>query len=448
MQGYPNYQETNLDWLGKVPAHWSLGQLGACFSERNEKVSDTEYPALSVTKNGIVPQMEHVAKTDAGDNRKKVCKNDFVINSRSDRKGSAGVSEYNGSVSLISTVLEPHFFLPNFAHHLFRSYNFQEEFYRFGKGIVADLWSTRYAEMKNIIVPLVPLEEQEAIARFLDRETARIDKLIAEKQTFIKLLKEKRQALISHVVTKGLDPNVKMKDSGIEWIGEVPEHWECVPLKRLVRNIEQGWSPECHSNPAKENCWGVLKSGAVNGGVYQAQENKELPENLLPRAEIEVKNGDLIMSRASGSRELIGSAAYVYETRSKLMLCDKLFRLNCLDEINPEFVSICLSSYPLRRQIELAIGGAEGLANNLSQSNIKRLYLAKPPKAEQGLIVSALKKRLEGFDRIVAETSLSIELLREHRTALICAAVTGKIDVRSEAQTLPDQPQPQESAHA
>ncbi len=125
MRCYPEYQETNLDWLGKVPAHWSLGKLGACFSERNEKVSDTEYPALSVTKNGIVPQMEHVAKTDAGDNRKKVCKNDFVINSRSDRKGSAGVSEYGGSVSLISTVLEPHFFcltLPiiYFAHTTFR----------------------------------------------------------------------------------------------------------------------------------------------------------------------------------------------------------------------------------------------------------------------------------------------------------------------------------------
>lgn len=139
MQGYPKYQETNLDWLGKVPVHWSLGKLGACFFERNEKVSDIEYPALSVTKNGIVPQMEHVAKTDAGDNRKKVCKDDFVINSRSDRKGSAGVSEYEGSVSLISTVLEPRFYLPKFAHHLFRSYNFQEEYYRFGKGIVADL---------------------------------------------------------------------------------------------------------------------------------------------------------------------------------------------------------------------------------------------------------------------------------------------------------------------
>ncbi|PPD28238.1 MAG: hypothetical protein CTY19_18730 [Methylomonas sp.] len=431
-KAYPSYQETNLGWLEEIPTHWSLGKLGACFAERNEKVSDTDYLPLSVTKNGIVPQMEHVAKTDAGDNRKKVCKNDFVINSRSDRKGSAGVSEQDGSVSLISTVLEPRFYLPRFAHHLFRSYNFQEEFYRFGKGIVADLWSTRYAEMKNIVVPLLPMDEQEAIANFLDRETARIDKLIAEKQSFIKLLKEKRQALISHVVTKGLHPNVKMKDSDIEWIGDVPEHWECVPLKRLVGFIEQGWSPECHSNTARDGYWGVLKSGAVNGGVYQETENKELPETQTPRPEIEVKQGDLIMSRASGSRELIGSAAYVYETRPRLMLSDKLFRLKCMKDVDPEFLSIALGSYPLRRQIELAIGGAEGLANNLSQANIKKLLLTRPPYDEQKLIVESLKVSLERYQNIISETQQSVELLKEHRTALISAAVTGKIDVRNQ----------------
>jgi type I restriction enzyme S subunit len=263
-QKYPSYQETHLDWLEEIPSHWSLGKLGVCFSERNEKVSDTDYLPLSVTKNGIVPQMEHVAKTDAGDNRKKVCKNDFVINSRSDRKGSAGVSELDGSVSLISTVLEPRFYLPRFAHHLFRSYNFQEEFYRFGKGIVADLWSTRYAEMKNIVVPLLPMDEQEAIANFLDRETARIDKLIAEKQTFIKLLKEKRQTLISHVVTKGLNPNVKMKDSGIEWIGEVPEHWTVGKIGFRAR-ILNGTTP----SKLRADYWDTkdipwLSSGSVN----------------------------------------------------------------------------------------------------------------------------------------------------------------------------------------
>ncbi|NPE64630.1 restriction endonuclease subunit S [Dickeya dadantii] len=286
---YEAYKESKLDWLGDIPSHWDVIKLGACFTERNEKVSDKDFAALSVTKNGILPQMEHVAKTDAGDNRKKVCVGDFVINSRSDRKGSSGTSEYDGSVSLISIILEPRLYEPRFSHHLLRSYNFQEEFYKYGKGIVADLWSTRYSDMKNIVVPLIPKVEQKAIATFLDRETKRIDSLIEEKQTFIKLLKEKRLALISHVVTKGLNPNVEMKDSGIEWIGQVPKHWVVGRIGYYARVIN-GSTPSRSNLPywsRKEVPW--LSSGSVNqykithATEYISEDAlKECPIELLP----------------------------------------------------------------------------------------------------------------------------------------------------------------------
>ena len=201
---YPKYKDSGVEWLGQVPEHWTTRRLGYYFNERREKVSDRDYPALSVTKNGIVPQLETAAKTDDGDNRKRVGAGDFVINSRSDRKGSAGVAAVEGSVSLISTVLSPRSdVLPAFVHHLLRSVPFQEEFYRYGKGIVADLWSTNYGEMRNILLALPPRPEQAAIAAFLDRETAKIDALIAEQQRLIELLQEKRQAVISHAVTKG-----------------------------------------------------------------------------------------------------------------------------------------------------------------------------------------------------------------------------------------------------
>ena len=309
MKAYTNYKATNTDWLGKIPTHWPLGKLGVCFSERNEKVSDKDYPALSVTKNGVVPQMEHVAKTDAGDNRKKVCRNDFVINSRSDRKGSSGTAKQDGSVSLISTVLEPRFYIPEFAHHLFRSYNFQEEFYRYGKGIVADLWSTRYAEMKSIIVPLIPKDEQKAIANFLDYETVRIDELIREKQAFIRLLKEKHHALISHVMTKGLNPDAEMRYSGIEWVGHVPKHWAVRKIKHNVKNIEQGWSPQCESTPVTDGrSWAVVKVGCVNRGVFNPLQNKKLPSTLEPKPEYSINKGDLLISRAN-AKEWVGSAA-------------------------------------------------------------------------------------------------------------------------------------------
>ena len=180
-QQYDEYKDSGVEWLGEVPSHWEAKRLGQFFKERREKVSDKDYAALSVTMKGIVPQLENAAKSDAGDNRKLVLKNDFVINSRSDRKGSSGTSPFDGSVSLISIVLEPRDISPSFVHHLLRSYPFQEEFYRYGKGIVADLWSTNSSEMKNILIPNIPIDEQTQIAKFLDHETAQIDTLI-EKQ--------------------------------------------------------------------------------------------------------------------------------------------------------------------------------------------------------------------------------------------------------------------------
>lgn len=177
---YDAYQIGQEHWLGDVPAHWKLLRLGTLFTERKTTVSAEKYLPLSVTKNGILPQLETAAKTDNPENRKLVLAGDFVINSRSDRKGSAGVSDHSGSVSLISTVLEPRGIEPRFIHHLLRCEAFQEEYYRFGSGIVADLWSTRYSAMKQIRLAVPPREEQRAIATFLDRETAKIDALIAK----------------------------------------------------------------------------------------------------------------------------------------------------------------------------------------------------------------------------------------------------------------------------
>ena len=164
-----------------APSDWTLERIGQLFQERREKVSDKDFEPLSVTKNGVVPQMEHVAKSDDSDNRKLVRRGDFVINSRSDRRGSSGLAGQDGSVSVINTVLTPRHGYPRFLHYLLKSYAFQEEFYRYGHGIVADLWTTRMSDMKGIQVALPDLPTQKAIADFLDRETARIDQLIEKK---------------------------------------------------------------------------------------------------------------------------------------------------------------------------------------------------------------------------------------------------------------------------
>ena len=236
MQRYDSYKPSGVKWLGEIPEHWEVKRLASYFTERRVKVSDKDFEPLSVTKLGVFPQWENVAKTNDGDNRKLVKKGDFVINSRSDRKGSSGISDRDGSVSLINIVLQPRkTILAQFSNYLLKSYRFIEEYYRNGRGIVADLWTTRYDEMKMIKLAIPPLKEQEAIADYLDTATAKIDAAIAQQQKMIDLLNERKQIIINRAVTKGLNPNAKMKDSGVEWIGEVPEGWEVRRLKHLLK---------------------------------------------------------------------------------------------------------------------------------------------------------------------------------------------------------------------
>lgn len=185
-----NHTHDNLAWFGELPSHWKYEKIGSLFTERRIKVSDKEYLPLSVAKIGVVPQLDTAVKTDAGDNRKLVCIGDFVINSRSDRKGSCGVSDLDGSVSLINIVLIPRSqWNSRYIHYLLRSQPFSEEYYRNGRGIVSDLWTTRYSEMKSILLPVPSRSEQDKIVRFLDWKVSEINKLINIKHQEIAVLK-------------------------------------------------------------------------------------------------------------------------------------------------------------------------------------------------------------------------------------------------------------------
>ena len=212
MQQYSKVKDASASWLGSIPSHWDCKKVGSLFSERKVKVSDKDYQPLSVAKIGVVPQLDTAVKTDAGDNRKLVCAGDFVINSRSDRKGSCGVSELDGSVSLINIVLKPrNEWNHRYVHYLMRSQPFSEEYYRNGRGIVSDLWTTRFSEMKNILLPVPPRDEQDQIVRFLDWKVSEINKLINIKHREIKNIDALKRNLVSHVVTRGLFPDVALR---------------------------------------------------------------------------------------------------------------------------------------------------------------------------------------------------------------------------------------------
>ena len=193
---------SGLRWISLIPKHWEIGRIRNHFNFRNEKVSEIDFAPLSVTKNGVVPQMENVAKSmTEGDTRKKVCKDDFVVNSRSDRKGSCGTSPLDGSVSLIYIVLEPKHIDPKFADYYFRCNDWVEEFYRNGKGIVADLWTTNYSIMRNIEIAIPPYIEQQQIAAYLDEKCGKIDAIIENIGSQVERLKKLKRSLINEVVT-------------------------------------------------------------------------------------------------------------------------------------------------------------------------------------------------------------------------------------------------------
>src|SRR5699024_1720049 len=168
-------KDSGIEWIGKIPQDWKLSTIGQYYQERNEKVSSLEFSPLSVTKKGILPQLEHAAKSDNHENRKLVRNNDFVINSRSDRKMSSGLSHLTGSVSMINIVLYSDIMNEKYTKYLLKNYAFAEEFYRWGTGIVDDLWSTRWVKMKSIIIPVPPKSTQVSIAHELDNKLIKID---------------------------------------------------------------------------------------------------------------------------------------------------------------------------------------------------------------------------------------------------------------------------------
>jgi type I restriction enzyme S subunit len=422
---YPKYKESGVEWLGRVPEHWTPRRLGYHFDERREKVSDKDYTPLSVTKNGIVPQLETAAKTDDGDNRKLVRAGDFVINSRSDRKGSAGVSEAEGSVSLICTVLSPRSSVrPSFVHHLLRSVPFQEEYYRYGKGIVADLWSTNFGEMRNILLAIPPVDEQASIAAFLDHETDKIDALIAEQQRLIELLQEKRQAVISHAVTKGLNPDAPMKDSGIEWLGEVPEHWLVRKLRTLA-NVVRGSSPRPAGDPS-------LFNGDYMPWVTVAEITKDDSKML-------VETETFLTTLGSAQSRRFEPSTLLYSNSGATLGVPKILGIQACandgvigflglsEETDISFLYFFL--YSLTTAIREKVKQGSGQPN-LNTDIVKDFAVALPSKQEQVDIVEAIERLLVNYSALSSDANGAIALLQERRSALISAAVTGQIDVR------------------
>ncbi|GAB3481083.1 restriction endonuclease subunit S [Marinomonas epiphytica] len=428
---YDEYQNSGAQWLGEVPKTWELTRLGTRFIERRTKVSDIDYPALSVTKQGILPQLENAAKTKDGDNRKLVKAGDFVINSRSDRKGSSGVSDRDGSVSLINIVLEPKGIHPKYSQHLLKSYAFIEEYYRVGRGIVADLWTTRYDEMRTVTIAVPSYEEQTAIANFLDKKTAQIDEAIAIKEKQIELLKERKQIIIQNAVTQGIfyegKSDAPMKDSGVDWIGEIPEHWDLSKLKYYI-DILPGYAFKSELYSSEPTDIPLLRGVNVSPGFTKWNEVVYWPENKIKGLEkFFLEEGDLVIAM---DRPWVSSGIRVAEIKKADLPClllQRVGRIRGNKNALTAYIKLLLSTDLFLNYFGPMLTGIS--VPHISSEQIEDFCAPIPPVEEQERILEFLNSETAKHDQGISSTQQQIEKLKEYKTTLINSAVTGKIKV-------------------
>ena len=412
-------KDSGIPWIGEIPEGWEIDTIGNLYTLRTEKVSDKDYAPLSVTKMGIVPQLETAAKTDDGDNRKLVRVGDFAINSRSDRRGSCGISAYDGSVSLINLVLTPRGQMyPRFYNWLFHTELFADEFYKWGHGIVDDLWTTRWQEMKRISIVSPSYQEQQRIAEFLDRKCAEVDEMIALQEQIIKELKAYKQSVITEAVTKGLNPAAPMRDSGIEWIGQIPEQWEVKPLKWDF-DIIAGATPKTdNANLWDGNIPWITPADYKTEDRYISQGRRNLSEEgMASCATTLLPKGSIIFSK----RAPIGLVVI-----NSQPLCTNQGCIGCVpkkDDARYYYYTMSIFT----EQYELF--GSGTTFKEISASNFADFRLPHPSLTEQQAIADYLDDKCADIDALIATKQQKIDSLKEYKKSIIYEYVTGKREV-------------------
>lgn len=430
MMTYETYKDSGIAWLGQIPSHWEVKRLGSFFNERRQKVSDKDFEPLSVTKLGIFPQWENVAKTNDGDNRKLVRKGDFVINSRSDRKGSSGVSELDGSVSLINIVLSPkETVVPAFCNYLLKCNSFIEEYYRIGRGIVADLWTTRYQEMKCMDIAMPPLDEQEAIVNYLTNATAKIDEAIAQQQKMIDLLKERKQIIINEAVTHGLDPNAPMKQTGIDWLPQIPAHWRTRRFKYLYRT-RTGVSftkAQIESEGEKVISYGQIHSKDNWFAAINPELIRHIPPTLVAGYDGAISNkGDFLFADTSEDFEGCGNCIYV-DLDDKIYAGYHTILAKNINSEHGQYLAYLFASPNWRGQVRSAVNGVK--VYSVTQSILNNVYVLLPPLDEQKQIAEYIICAVKPIDLAISSCTAMIKKLTERKQIVINDVVTGKIKV-------------------
>lgn len=406
-------QDSGLKWLGEIPEHWTLTRIGGLYSVRNEKVSDKDFQPLSVTNKGILPKLETAAKTNDGDNRKLVRVGDFAINSRSDRRGSCGISPLDGSVSLINIVMMPRKkMVPKYYEWLFHTVQFGDENYAWGHGIVDDLWTTGWQEMKKIAIPMPPIEEQKVIADYLDKRCVEIDSLSDDIQAEIETLEQYKRSCITELVTKGVNSTAEYVDSGIQWIGEMPKHWKCIRGKYFLKYIQK---------PIREDDGVVtcFRDGEVTLRSNRREDGFTMADKEIGYQGIDI--GDLVVHGMDGFAGAIG----ISDSRGKASPV-----LNVLDTSqNKRYVMYFLRSMAYSDVFLALATGIRVRSCDLRWNKLSELYYPIPPLVEQDEIVNKIDSIVDKVNDVIAEKRKQLETLDLYKKSLIFECISGKKSV-------------------
>jgi type I restriction enzyme S subunit len=445
LKPYVTYKESGSQWLGPIPIHWGLPRLGSVLAERKETNEERQVTqVLSVLKDIGVIRYED--KGNIGNKRsedtgryKIVRPDDIVVNCMNVIIGSVGRSRYTGCLSPVYYVLTRRAEAdnPRYAAAVFATKSFHESLVRIGNGILAHRMRIPMELLKCEPFPVPPREDQDAIVRFLAWANGRLDRAIRAKRRVIALLNEQKQGIIHRAVTRGLDPSVPLKPSDIPWLGDIPLHWEMPLFGRLLRGVEQGWSPVGAEGEIALDQWTVLTLSSVRRGTFNPSEIKPVSRKATIPSGIEIHDGDILLTR-SNTRDRVGDVCIVRNSRNRTILCDLIYRLRVRDsEIVPEFLVYQLLSRVGRAQIEQDARGSSGTMPKISQRHIKSWRILLPPTNEQLDIVHRIDADCAPILTAISRLEREIDLLREYRTRLVADVVTGKLDVREAAAKLP-----------
>lgn len=429
---YPAYKPSGIPWLGEIPAHWEVRNLGSLLQRVRER-NRPDLPLLSVVREkGVIlrslmsdDENHNYIPDDLSNYRVVRCGN-LVINKMKSWQGSLGISNHDGIVSPAYFVFECAFENRDFLHRLLRSKAYVAFFAQASDGIRVDQWDLSIDRMKRIPVLVPPLPEQHAIARYLDYSDRRIRRYIRAKQKLIGLLNEQKQAIIQQAVTRGLDPTVRLKPSGVEWLGDVPEHWDSSPAKYFYREVD---------NRSKDGVEELLSVSHLTGVTPRSQKNITMFMAATYVGHKICESGDLVINTMWAWMGALGVTRHTGIVSPSYAVYRPLHNSSLLGE----YADVLLRTRPYIDEYVCRSTGVRSSRLRLYPEQFLRMAIVCPPLHEQRSILEHISVATNGINVSIDHAQREISLLREYRTRLIADVVTGKVDVRAAAAWLPDE---------